>query len=259
MKQINYRTLNSSAELHTIEALQRDVWGMTDLHVVGASTIRWMIHIGGLALGAYDGDQIVGFSIASPGKRENQLVLWSDMTGVHPDYQGQGIGLELKLRQRSWAREQGFKEIRWTFDPMQRGNAHFNFRKLGITSHTYLPDFYGGMRDNINVGLQTDRLEAIWNTTGDKAEFLDPPYAPEHFILWFDGNTLHRQKCDNEVVFVQIPYRLNHLRQQNMKLAIHWQAQIREIFLGNFNENFQAFDFIQLAEKCFYVLKKSKS
>ncbi len=85
------------------------------------------------------------------------------MAGVRPDYQQYGIGRGLKLHQRAWALEHGYDEIRWTFDPLLRGNANFNLHKLGATFGSYLINFYGTMTDGINAnGLPSDRVEAVW-------------------------------------------------------------------------------------------------
>ncbi len=35
------------------------------------------------------------------------------------------------------------KLIKWTWDPMQARNAHFNLNRLGATVDTYADNFYG--------------------------------------------------------------------------------------------------------------------
>ena len=50
----------------------------------------------------------------------------------------------------------------WTFDPLQAGNANFNFNRLGTTARIYSVNHYGDMQDGINAGMASDRLEAQW-------------------------------------------------------------------------------------------------
>jgi predicted GNAT superfamily acetyltransferase len=52
--------------------------------------------------------------------------------------------------------------VRWTFDPMQSRNAHFNVNKLGTTADRFHRHYYGDMTDVLNRGERTDRLEARW-------------------------------------------------------------------------------------------------
>jgi predicted GNAT superfamily acetyltransferase len=59
---------------------------------------------GGVVIGAYDEACVIGLCFGFPSKRGDQVMLWSFMTGVHPDYQAQGIGYQLKYVQRQWAK-----------------------------------------------------------------------------------------------------------------------------------------------------------
>ena len=47
----------------------------------------------------------------------------SHMMGIHPEFQGQGIGTQLKLAQRQIVQQQGLDLITWTYDPLEVGNA----------------------------------------------------------------------------------------------------------------------------------------
>src|SRR5207249_8318897 len=77
--------------------------------------------------------RMIGFSMANlgwiPENEEKKLFWWSHMTAVVDDYRNKGLGLQLKLRQREEALASGIDEIHWTFDPLQRLNAHFNLRR----------------------------------------------------------------------------------------------------------------------------------
>ena len=107
----------------------------------------------------------MGLSFAFLGRIEGRLGLYSQLTGVVPGQQGQGIGGRLKQAQRQFARAEGLEPIAWAFDPLQAGNAHFNLGRLGARSHTYIENMYGTRTDALNAGVPTDRLIVVWSTT----------------------------------------------------------------------------------------------
>lgn len=88
--------------------------------------------------------------------------LHSHMAAVVPWHRGGGVGYALKLLQRAICLEQGVAEVRWTFDPLIRRNAHFNLIKLGAEVTGFLPDFYGRLDDVISGGDRSDRFEVRW-------------------------------------------------------------------------------------------------
>ncbi|POH68265.1 GNAT family N-acetyltransferase [Cryobacterium zongtaii] len=89
--------------------------------------------------------------------------LHSHMAAVVPWHRGGGVGYALKLFQRALCLEQGITEMRWTFDPLIRRNAHFNLVKLGAEVTGFLPDFYGRLDDVISGSDRSDRFEVRWS------------------------------------------------------------------------------------------------
>jgi predicted GNAT superfamily acetyltransferase len=109
--------------------------------------------------------------------------------------------------------------IGWTFDPLQRGNANFNFNRLGVVVRAYHVNFYGEMNDDINSGLASDRFEAWWDVFANRdaaygqqetvgAENLQPV-----FLIQTDerGHILQSGAAswDAETYAVEIPYDIN--------------------------------------------------
>ena len=92
----------------------------------------------------------------------NGLHLHSHMAAVVPWRRSGGVGYALKLFQRAVCLDHGVSEIRWTFDPLIRRNAHFNLVKLGAEVATFLPDFYGRLDDAITGSDRSDRFEVRW-------------------------------------------------------------------------------------------------
>jgi len=119
-------------------------------------------HSGGQVLGAFDGEKLVGYTLAVAGVRHGVPYLHSHMTGVLSDYRDRGVGRLLKLYQREEALGRGIRLIEWTFDPLETRNAHFNLNRLGAIARQYLPNLYGLTTSPLHRGMPTDRLVAEW-------------------------------------------------------------------------------------------------
>ena len=167
--QVIVRDVRGPDELRACQELQRRAWGITeDGYVLPVAMMAGAQKVGGLVLGAFDpGQALVGFAFAFLGKLKDRLILYSQLTGVHPAHQSTGVGRMLKFEQRRRALDMGLDAVVWAFDPLQASNASFNLAILGATCQTYEADMYGPRTDALNVGLATDRLIAEWSTTGD--------------------------------------------------------------------------------------------
>lgn len=156
------RPFRDLSEMEQCVSLQQIVWGYSDRDVLPARVFLIAARCNGQVLGAFDGDRLIGFSLAFLGSRDQQTYLHSHMAGVHPDYQNRGVGRELKLAQRADALARDIDLIEWTFDPLQSRNAYFNLVRLGVIARTYIPNFYGNTSSPLHGGLPTDRLVAEW-------------------------------------------------------------------------------------------------
>ncbi len=90
------------------------------------------------------------------------LHVHSHMNAVDPVARGRGIGVALKLRQRAICLAHGIDEMRWTYDPLIRRNAHLNLVRLGAEVAAFRPDFYGVLGDAISGDDHSDRFEVRW-------------------------------------------------------------------------------------------------
>src|SRR5260370_18149562 len=118
---------------------------------------------GGEVLGAFDGDRLVGYTLAVVGLRDRVPYLYSHMTGVSSEYRDRGVGRMLKLFQRTEAPCRGIRLVQWTFDPLELRNAHFNLNRLGAICREYQPNLYGVTTSPLHRGLGTDRLLVEWH------------------------------------------------------------------------------------------------
>ncbi|MDZ7707106.1 MAG: hypothetical protein U5J97_04265 [Trueperaceae bacterium] len=158
------RPLSTVPELRAIEELQREVWGFDDVEVVPLHVLMTSVRHGGQLLGAFDGDRIVGFSFGFRGVDvDGTAALCSHLLAVAPAARGQGLGIALKWAQRAESLRAGIGRILWTYDPLEHGNARLNLGRLGGVSNRYLDDLYGELRDALNAGLPTDRIEVVWD------------------------------------------------------------------------------------------------
>ncbi len=104
----------------------------------------------------------------------------SHMMGVLPEYQNQGIGHALKMRQKEDALARGIDLIEWTFDPLDMKNAYFNVERLGAIVRRYVRNQYGVSSSMLHGGLPTDRCVAEWWIAKDrvKAEVVERIEVP---------------------------------------------------------------------------------
>ena len=161
--QVQIRKCGTLDDFHRCVELQKAVWGESDLETEPYVTFVVASQTGGQVLGAFDGDAMIGFTMAVAGVRNKTPYLHSHMTGVLPKYRDRKVGRALKLFQREEALSRDIRLIEWTFDPLETRNAHFNLNRLGAIVRTYIPNFYGVTTSPLHRGLPTDRLLAEWH------------------------------------------------------------------------------------------------
>jgi predicted GNAT superfamily acetyltransferase len=244
---IVYRACGN-ADFDAVSDLEMLVWGMSERQSISSDVLNVLGHTGGGVLGAFDGEKLVAFTIAFATNETGRL--WSHIAAVHPDYQSQGIGYELKHKQREWAMKQGYERMSWTFDPLQRRNAYFNFHSLGAECRIYHENFYGEMRDGINAGLPSDRFEVLWHFE-DKPRLIPPKEAP--FLL--DARLIPAEPSESWH-FVEIPYEINQLKGADIAQAQAWQKLLREVCQKAFAKGYKVLDFVHDAEakRAYYCL-----
>jgi predicted GNAT superfamily acetyltransferase len=149
-------------EFHACVELQREVWGEADLEIEPVTMFVVASITGGQVLGAFDGDKLVGYTLAVVGLRQGVVYLHSHQTAVSAAYRDRGVGRMLKLFQRDDALGRGIRLVEWTFDPLELKNAHFNMNRLGAICRRYVPNLYGVTTSPLHRGIETDRLVAEW-------------------------------------------------------------------------------------------------
>jgi len=159
---ITIRKCAGMDELNACVALQKEVWNFADVDLVPLRMFVVSQKIGGQIIGAFQGEELVGFAFSIPGSRSGHAYLHSHMLAVRNAFRNHGLGRRLKLAQRDDALERGFELMEWTFDPLEIKNAHLNLARLGAIARRYSVNHYGYSSSPLQGGLPTDRLVAEW-------------------------------------------------------------------------------------------------
>lgn len=159
---ISIRDLTTFEDLQKVEAVEKAVWGVSELDVLPLTMVIATQAAGSIWVGAFEANKLVGFAFGFPGIEDGSLMIHSHMLAVLPAYRDYDLGYKLKLAQRERALAQRIQRMTWTFDPLQGKNAHFNFCKLGVVSDKYKVDFYGPSTSSVLHRNSTDRLWVMW-------------------------------------------------------------------------------------------------
>ena len=271
------KLIETPEEMNVIEALQREVWSGSETDVVPAHVFIAAIHNGGLLLGAYLNEQLVGFVFGFPGLYSTpdgpRAKHCSHMMGILPAHRDSGIGFALKRAQWQMVRHQGLDHITWTYDPLLSRNAYLNITKLGAVCNTYRRSEYGDMRDGLNAGLPSDRFQVDWWITTRRVErrlskrvrkplklddFLKADLQPLYTPLSSTGSLprppQHFSPLEGRLALAEIPSDFNALKAEDFSLAQAWRAFTRDVFESAFSAGYIVTDFIFDGGRSFYAL-----
>jgi predicted GNAT superfamily acetyltransferase len=186
---IEFRDLTTAADLNVLPEFEHRIWGSGG-DAVSVNMLVATITEGGMAIGAFAGDRIVG-AVYGFATRE-PTVLHSHYMAVDPDHRRTGLGVELKQRQKAWCLQRGITHVRWTYDPLQLGNAHLNLHALGAVGVAYHIDHYGNL-GGINGSLPSDRVTVSWELSPASARpeptmvVEVPPASPDDIVRSSDA------------------------------------------------------------------------
>src|SRR5512135_465158 len=263
----NIHVLETHEDMAAVEALQREVWPGSETDIVPGHLLITVIHNGGLVLGAFDEERLVGFVFGFPGLEFTadgpRPKHCSHMAGVHPDYRGRGLGFALKRAQWQMVRHQGLDHITWTYDLLLSRNAYLNIARLGAVCSTYRRSEYGEMRDGLNAGLPSDRFQVDWWLNTHRVERrlgkrprptltlshltrvgVHPQYSLERRSDGWPRPPEHVSDLQDQLVAVDIPTYFMALKAADFALARDWRFFARELFETAFAKGYIVTDFI---------------
>jgi predicted GNAT superfamily acetyltransferase len=272
--EITIRRAETVADYRACQDAQCQAWGISeDGYLIPVATMVGANLHGGLVLGAFrSSGEAVAMSFAFLGRIEGRLCLYSQLTGVVPEYQSRGLGYQIKVVQRDFARVEGIGLIAWAFDPLQAGNAHFNLARLGATAGRYVDNMYGERTDALNVGVPTDRLIAEWDVNRESNVWLRPDAAAV-FPRLIHTRTGEASRMPMPLgvgpligaprVLLEIPADIAKLRRERTELAEHWRQTVRLAFEAAFDDGYRAIHFVrddsEGQRRVFYVLERQES
>lgn len=253
-----FRDLTTLEEFADVVQLERDIWGPAYDDVVPVPILAVSVHSGGILIGAFDGDRMIGFVYSLPGIKDGKATQWSHMAGVLPEYRSRGLGFQLKLLQRERALNAGLDLVQWTYDPLQAMNAHLNFAKLGVVVEEYAVNIYGMSASPLHGGNPTDRFVADWWI---RKPHVERRIAPSSALRMRDQSVADALPVNRAVpgewfgcadvdltlearrVLVEIPMGFTEMLSKAPERALAWRMATREIFTTYFGRGYRAVEF----------------
>jgi GNAT superfamily N-acetyltransferase len=157
--------------------------GFSDRDALPPWLVQTAVECGGLALGAFRSQSLVGFSVAIPA---GAGTLFSCGLAVDPSCRGHGIGRTLKLAQRERALQQGCTSIRWTADPLVAPALGLYLAGLGARLVEYGAELYADVRPS---AVPPDDVTIEWPLAGAPPDCGAPALSVE---IPFDHRALSR-------------------------------------------------------------------
>jgi predicted GNAT superfamily acetyltransferase len=257
------RELKGFPDLKQVEAVEREVWELSDLDTTPLTLAIATQRAGNLWLGAFEGGTLVGFAFGFLGLEDGRPNLHSHMLAVRAPYRNSDLGYKLKLAQRERVlamriNDSRITEVTWTFDPLQSKNAHLNFAKLGVISQSYMIDFYGPETSSPLHRNSTDRLWVKWLLTSrrvltrlqgkdHRAEMLDSLRTLQPLIQFNAQGKPHRNDLPaallRQRIAIEIPSDIGSVEQTDPALARQWRLETRWAFTEALQSGFFVAEF----------------
>ncbi|MCB9150496.1 MAG: hypothetical protein H6641_17210 [Caldilineaceae bacterium] len=271
------------------QELERRIWASPDDDLIPTHVGVTVLKNGGALLGAYadDGPPETGGMVGaafwwlgsdarpiamnelSPAHDGAALKVCSHIAGVLPEYQGRGIGLKLKLKQRELVLQQGLTDrITWTYDPLYRANGVLNIHRLGAYCNTYFTNVYGDMTDALNRGVPSDRCQVDWML--NSRHVVQCATARPQQIDWLEQPlhvlpttaTVHgfRQPIDQPIklegapIAMPIPADIGAIRRTDGALSLAWRLYTRQVLQEAFASQYRMVDCVNLPNQGWHYI-----
>jgi len=267
---ISIRRMTSLEDMIAISRLEAEVWGAAPIPTHQTYTAA---SNGGIVLGAYERDALVGFLYSFPGYKQGKIYLCSHMMGIAPAYRSGGLGARLKEKQRELALLDGYDSIFWTYDPLESPNAYLNLHKLGGIAVRYHENYYGEIMDELNRSLPSDRFLVEWkirsrHVADRKGQAFSVPAAPclletepDSFgdPVPLEGSCAPAAIASRELGYtVPFPDGFRQIKNRRPDLALAWRLVTRRIFGDLFAAGYVASDVTRSPQSgtCHYLFVK---
>lgn len=263
---ITIKKLNSISELELVQQLDAEVW---DGSTVPVHQTTAAIKNGGIIIGAFDDNRLIGFNYGFTGFKNGKVYLCSHMMGIASSHRAQGIGEALKQEQRKIAIQYGYELMKWTYDPLETRNGYLNLTKLRAVCDTYIENCYGKMQDGLNKDLPSDRFEVYWYLTSkyidekktwdlSKAVAIAEVQLNEQGWPVLDDWDIN-QPLEADSYLLPVPANFQKLKLHNPELALDWRLKTRSIIQALFAKEYVAIKLEKRENHHHYVFVKKDS
>jgi predicted GNAT superfamily acetyltransferase len=236
---VEYKELTSNEQFRQCVDLQREVFGLKDVDIFSplAFNLLTMKELpAGLTLGAFADsngkENLVGFLLTSATFFPNSL--YGMIIGINPKYQNQKVGFKLKEKLREVALGRQITSLYGIFDPLEGNLGNVYLNKFGYWGIKYEQDAYELNEDcSQNERLPTDKVLFRWDMNSARTtEKTAGTYRkrPLNEVLSRYPLVKEDRFSDSEAILVEIPGNFMELKKQDIKEALKWRLQTREIF-----------------------------
>ncbi|MEQ6354667.1 GNAT family N-acetyltransferase [Lysinibacillus sp. M3] len=248
LERVRIQKVMTPTEVAEVQILNESIWGS---QAIPSHQLLAAVQNGGLVLGAYLDDKLIGFNYCFVGYGHGKMYLHSHMIGVEKTYREQGVGELLKHAQQEYAKEYGFQLVIWLFDPLEACMANLSFLKLNSFSLQYENDYYGPLKDDFNDGLPSDRIVVEWWIERDRVDdSLDElEEGAEEIVPWsltvdglpvldIEGEFQREQLFYKDAYLLPIPQYLQKMKVDSPELAEDWRYKVRTILTTLFEQDY---------------------
>ena len=242
-------------EFRRCETIMGEVFGFEDINVIPAWQMYTSSHHGGLVLGAYTAGQMVGFSFAYPAFDGGDPYLFSSGLCVLQEYESRGIGYRLKVEQARRAMSFGYREIKWTVEPLN-SRALYVYAKLGAVLVKYRREMYDHLElGGVDAGIPADEVEISLSLPMRELHSSQNPIA--HRLQDIPCLTESERSGTirtlvsavpsfevHEVVAIEIPWDLQKLKAFHLDAATRWRLVVRDLMERLFSLGFMGVEVI---------------
>lgn len=272
LESVTIKELTTIEQIEEARKLEHDIWavGSIPVHQTMAA-----IRNGGIVLGAYLQDELIGFNYSCPGYMDKSVYLYSHMIGIKRNYREKGVGELLKIYLKDLASDRGYRNCRWTFDPLEARSGFLNFSKLRGYSDTYIENCYGEMEDPFNRALPTDRLYVEWQLVDNdylrwdaKVDELIEDAKP---VVEWAQNLVGLPTLDPEQSFrkgealvqdaylLPIPTNFQKIKVESPALAEDWRYKTRHVLQDMFEQGYKIIHLLKKDEHISHYLLVKRS
>jgi predicted GNAT superfamily acetyltransferase len=236
-------SISTPQQCEQLARVLADVWGFYESSAVAsADTLLAMAKSGCYVTGVLLGGRMIGGGFGWPHRVVagdemsggfDEWRLHSHVIGFLDGFRALGLGAQVKLHQREFAREAGLDAVEWTYDPLHAANARFNLAKLGARVLSFHYDYYGTMDDAFSGGLGSDRFLVRWGFDDEPlplagVDVLTGGRPREPILRVGSDGAPVVLTTDAPTVYAELPVNIVNIRKRDKQLATQWRDAFAE-------------------------------